>query len=167
MVRKECPKTTLKDKESDSTIFQPDFRPTKTDAASSKSYLLPLDIVLGLLFQDTDSFQDIGNVINAPLLDIEAFGGYIQVDHAVRGRLQKSHELLGEQTQRGIVPRPFYGFACNTTPVRSRYCALSPTSWLRSKTRGSFNSAKNHKRQRRKRQSVTAKREKSQTPKFV
>ena len=28
-------------------------------------------------------------------------------------------------------------------------------------------SAKNHKRQRRKRQSVTAKREKSQTPKFV
>jgi len=28
-------------------------------------------------------------------------------------------------------------------------------------------SAKNHKRQRRKRQSVTAKREKSQTPKFL
>jgi len=33
--------------------------------------------------------------------------------------------------------------------------------------RGTFDSAKNHKRQRRKRQSVTAKREKSQTPKFV
>jgi len=32
---------------------------------------------------------------------------------------------------------------------------------------GAFGSAKNHKRQRRKRQSVTAKREKSQTPKFV
>jgi len=32
---------------------------------------------------------------------------------------------------------------------------------------GAFDSAKNHKRQRRKRQSVTAKREKSQTPKFV
>jgi len=32
--------------------------------------------------------------------------------------------------------------------------------------RGAFDSAKNHKRQRRKRQSVTAKREKSQTPKF-
>jgi len=30
-----------------------------------------------------------------------------------------------------------------------------------------FDSAKNHKRQRRKRQSVTAKREKSQTPEFV
>jgi len=34
-------------------------------------------------------------------------------------------------------------------------------------TREAFDSAKNHKRQRRKRQSVTAKREKSQTPKFV
>ena len=33
--------------------------------------------------------------------------------------------------------------------------------------RGAFDSAKNHKRQRRKRQSVTAKREKSQTSKFV
>jgi len=32
---------------------------------------------------------------------------------------------------------------------------------------GAIDSAKNHKRQRRKRQSVTAKREKSQTPKFV
>ena len=32
---------------------------------------------------------------------------------------------------------------------------------------GAFDSAKNPKRQRRKRQSVTAKREKSQTPKFV
>ena len=32
---------------------------------------------------------------------------------------------------------------------------------------GAFDRAKNHKRQRRKRQSVTAKREKSQTPKFV
>jgi len=33
--------------------------------------------------------------------------------------------------------------------------------------RGAFDSAKNHTRQRRKRQSVTDKREKSQTPKFV
>jgi len=32
---------------------------------------------------------------------------------------------------------------------------------------GAFDSAKNHKRQRRKRQSVTAVREKSRTPKFV
>ena len=32
---------------------------------------------------------------------------------------------------------------------------------------GAFDSAKSHKRQRHKRQSVTAKQEKSQTPKFV
>jgi len=36
-----------------------------------------------------------------------------------------------------------------------------------SRVMGAFDSAKIHKRQRRKRQSVTAKREKSQTPKFV
>jgi len=33
--------------------------------------------------------------------------------------------------------------------------------------RGAFDSVKTHKRQRRKRQSVTAKRDKSQKPKFV
>jgi len=38
---------------------------------------------------------------------------------------------------------------------------------IKRRERGTFDSAKNHKRQRRKRQSVTAKREKSQTPKFV
>jgi len=37
-------------------------------------------------------------------------------------------------------------------------CSLSSRAW------GAFGSAKNHQRQRRKRQSVTAKREKSQTP---
>ena len=37
-------------------------------------------------------------------------------------------------------------------------------AWL---LRGAFDSAKNHKRQRHKRQSVTAKREKLQTPKLV
>ena len=35
------------------------------------------------------------------------------------------------------------------------------------KMRGAFDSAENHKCQRSKRQSVTAKREKSQTPKFL
>jgi len=43
----------------------------------------------------------------------------------------------------------------------------SDGSEFRSFPWGAFDSAKNHKRQRRKRQSVTAKREKSQTPKFV
>jgi len=38
---------------------------------------------------------------------------------------------------------------------------------VRNFVEGAFDCAKNHKHQRRKRQSVTAKRVKSQTPKFV
>ena len=45
--------------------------------------------------------------------------------------------------------------------------ALVASAVLSLPKRGAFDSAKNHKRQRRKRQFVTAKREKSQTPKFV
>jgi len=52
------------------------------------------------------------------------------------------------------------------TPINSPY-SKNETHLLGSSIRGAFDSAKNHKRQRRKRQSVTAKREKSQTPKFV
>jgi len=44
---------------------------------------------------------------------------------------------------------------------------VGPTSHASVYFRGAFDSAKNHKRQRRKRQPVTAKREKSQTPKFA
>jgi len=48
-----------------------------------------------------------------------------------------------------------------TQVIDRRRKVKSGTPW------GAFDSARNHKRQRRKRQSVTAKREKSQTPKFV
>ena len=47
------------------------------------------------------------------------------------------------------------------------YTLLNTLNGIHSFKRGAFDSAKNHKRQRRKRQSVTAKREKSQTPKFA
>jgi len=48
-----------------------------------------------------------------------------------------------------------------------RFSVEWETSAQKWDNRGAFDSAKNHKSQRRKRQSVTAKREKSQTPKFV
>ena len=54
---------------------------------------------------------------------------------------------------------------------KKKYAPGKDSGWsfadIYRKSRGAFDSAKNHKRQRRKRQSVTAKREKSQTPKFV
>jgi len=54
------------------------------------------------------------------------------------------------------------------TKVRRVYVRLSIMETVTNlRCRGAFDSAKNHKHQRRKRQSVTAKREKSQTPKFV
>jgi len=63
----------------------------------------------------------------------------------------------------------YYGFWCLWLKfLKKIYCTRFD---FKSKTGifygGAFDSAKNHKRQRRKRQSVTAKREKSQTPKVV
>ena len=73
----------------------------------------------------------------------------------------------------------FYGLILDTFHwLPTGYCAFSLLKvafstfgvppWFNLGSRGgAFDSAKNHKRQRRKRQSVTAKREKSQTPKCV
>ena len=52
-------------------------------------------------------------------------------------------------------------------PAKFLFMGASLDVCGRFEERGAFDSAKNHKRQRRKRQSVTAKREKSQMPKFV
>jgi len=57
--------------------------------------------------------------------------------------------------------------ALTATSIFFRGEAVGNNALSLSKLRGAFDSAKNHKRQRRKRQSVTAKREKSQTPKFA
>jgi len=51
--------------------------------------------------------------------------------------------------------------------IVTRGQAFEKATFLKRLCWGAFDSAKNHKRRRRKRQSVTAKREKSQTPKFV
>jgi len=56
----------------------------------------------------------------------------------------------------------------NSEVMRSPHNSIPPKNGaLSCTTQGAFDSAKNHKHQRRKRQSATAKREKSQTPKFV
>ena len=57
--------------------------------------------------------------------------------------------------------------ACLSSEVRGGFQPDRPNPATAETLGGAFDSAKNHKRQRRKRQSATAKREKSQTPKFV
>jgi len=59
------------------------------------------------------------------------------------------------------------GFSYNAAVLTPQVVIILQAGW-RVIRRGAFDSAENHqRRQRRKRQSVTAKREKSQTPKFV
>lgn len=40
-------------------------------------YLQPFDAVFRLLFDELDAFQDIGDIIDAPLWGIELLGNYI------------------------------------------------------------------------------------------
>lgn len=65
----------------------------------------PLDVVLGLLGDELDSLQDVGYVVDAPLLDVQDLRGPVQIHHAI-GRLgQQVEEALGGQVQGGVVPR--------------------------------------------------------------
>jgi len=81
---------------------------TKKQSQSVTSFHLrlyshPLYVVLGLLADELDALQHVGDVIDAPLLHLQHLGGPVQVQHAI-GRLgDQAHKLLGEQAQRGVV----------------------------------------------------------------
>lgn len=47
-------------------------------------YSQPLDVVLGLLSDELDSLQDVGDVVDASLLDLQDLSGPVQVQNSIR-----------------------------------------------------------------------------------
>lgn len=64
----------------------------------------PLDVVLGLLADELDALQHIGDVIDAPLLHIQHLSSPVQVQDTILGLTQEINELLGEKPQRRVIP---------------------------------------------------------------
>ena len=54
----------------------------------------PLDLVLDGLLDETDAFEDIGNVINSSFLDIKLLGGIVKINFPARGGLNHADEFL-------------------------------------------------------------------------
>lgn len=67
----------------------------------------PLDVVLGLFRNELDPFQDVGYVVDAPLLDMQDLRGPVQVHHAVSWLGQEVQKALGGQVQGGVIARLF------------------------------------------------------------
>lgn len=63
----------------------------------------PLDVVLGLLADELDALQHIGDVIDAPLLHIQHLSSPVQVQDPILGLAQEVNEFLGEQPQRRVI----------------------------------------------------------------
>lgn len=76
----------------------------------------PLDAVLEYLFDQADAFEDISDVINAPLLHVENLGHVVDVDGLVGARLNERDELLRQLTQAVISPR--------RGPMTAGFCGL-------------------------------------------
>ena len=62
----------------------------------------PLDIVLGLFFDEMDALQDIGNIVDPSLLNFQLRGSNVQVQDTIWGFLHEKNKLFGQKTQ-GIV----------------------------------------------------------------
>jgi hypothetical protein len=56
---------------------------------------LPSDFVLYFLFDEADTFEDVGDVINSPLLDLKGLGSFVQVDLLGGRFLYQVDEPLG------------------------------------------------------------------------
>lgn len=67
-------------------------------------YSHPLHIVLGLLLDEVDALQHVGDVVDPSLLHFEHLGRLVQVQDPILRLAQELNELLGEQTKGCIIP---------------------------------------------------------------
>lgn len=69
------------------------------------THLQPLDIVFRFLLDEAHALQHVGDVIQAPLLDVERVGGLVQIQHAIGRLSQQLAELLGQEAKRRVIAR--------------------------------------------------------------
>lgn len=67
------------------------------------SHSQPLNVVLGFLRDEMNALQDIGDVVNASLLDVQHLWSPVQVHHAIRRLSQQVQEALGGEVQGCII----------------------------------------------------------------
>jgi hypothetical protein len=56
---------------------------------------LPSDFVLYGVFDEADAFEDVGDVVNSPLLDLKGLGSFVEVDLLGGRFLYQVDEPLG------------------------------------------------------------------------
>jgi hypothetical protein len=60
---------------------------------------LPMNPILLSFFDKTNSFKNVGNIINSPFLHFKGFGRIIQVDFLCQGTLYEFDESFCKLTQ--------------------------------------------------------------------
>ena len=60
----------------------------------------PLNVILGLLFNEPDALEDVRDVVDATFLNVQRLGSSVQVDGALLRLFDERHELFCEQAQR-------------------------------------------------------------------
>lgn len=76
-------------------------------------------MVLRLLGDELDALQDVGDVIDAPLLHVQHLRGPVQVHDSVRRLRQQVEEPFGGEVEGGVVARPLRRAARNYSGKRS------------------------------------------------
>lgn len=66
-------------------------------------HLHPLDVVLGLLADELDALQHVGDVVDTTFLDLQHLGRAVEIHDAVGRLAQQTDKFFGEQPQRGVV----------------------------------------------------------------
>lgn len=100
------------------------------DAPPPSLHSQPLDVILGLLRDELDALQDVGDVIDASLLHVQHLRGPVQVHDPVGRLRQQVEETLGGQVEGGVVARPLRCASRNYGGNRSTYQAA--VGWMNS-----------------------------------
>lgn len=85
------------------SLLHPTPNPGGSGVSPHPGDIQPLDVVLGLLGDELDALQDIGDVVDAPLLHLQHLGCPVEVHHTVGGLAEQLQEALGGEVQRGFI----------------------------------------------------------------
>ena len=66
-------------------------------------------VILGLLLDQSDSLEDIRDVVDTPLLYVQGLCSSIEINRTLFGLLDEGYEFLREQAQRAVRRRRSHG----------------------------------------------------------
>lgn len=91
--------------------------------AGDLQHLQPLNVILGLLGDQPNALQDVGDVIDASFLDVQHLGRPVEINHTIWRLSQQVQKAFGGEIERRVIARFLCGQSGNYRNEKNIYTA--------------------------------------------